>query len=242
MPNLRPEAAALMRTGRSALQPGAGDRDRILEALRSRLGDGILVDAPSGGGTGSAGVALRSGLHRWLLVGIGVPFIGLGAAWVLSRPHATPASLNATTQAVLAAPVETPPIENAVSPEVDQGPPAGIAVGRVASAPRPGPTRPTTRTASDSLLEEVSLLGKATQELNGGRPDDALKTLAEHERRFPAGSLAEERVATRVEALCALGRGTEAKGEVAKLIRIRPRSSYLEHARTVCGWDPGATP
>jgi outer membrane protein assembly factor BamD (BamD/ComL family) len=91
--------------------------------------------------------------------------------------------------------------------------------------------------APDSLPEEVRLLSKAEQQLSAGRADDALRTLGEHERRFPGGVLAEERLAARVQALCALGRVTEARADLARLARAYPQSPHLDRARKFCGVD-----
>jgi outer membrane protein assembly factor BamD (BamD/ComL family) len=91
--------------------------------------------------------------------------------------------------------------------------------------------------APDSLPEEVRLLSKAEQQLSAGRADDALRTLGEHERRFPGGVLAEERLAARVQALCALGRLAEARADLARLAHAYPQSAHLDRARKFCGID-----
>jgi outer membrane protein assembly factor BamD (BamD/ComL family) len=93
------------------------------------------------------------------------------------------------------------------------------------------------RPASDSLAEEVSLVSKAEQRLYAGYADDALKILAEHERRFPNGTLAEQRMAARVQSLCTLGRIAEAKIDLAKLARAYPLSPQLDRGRKLCGID-----
>jgi outer membrane protein assembly factor BamD (BamD/ComL family) len=90
---------------------------------------------------------------------------------------------------------------------------------------------------SDSLPEEVRLLSKAEQQVGAGHADQALTTLNEHERRFPGGALAEERLAARVQALCALGRVSEAQAELAKLAHTHPRSAHFDRARRFCGID-----
>ena len=57
------------------------------------------------------------------------------------------------------------------------------------------------------------------------------RLLNEHERRFGNGLLAEERIAARIQALCALGRTTEAD---AQLARLSPKSLHGEPARQAC--------
>jgi hypothetical protein len=58
-----------------------------------------------------------------------------------------------------------------------------------------------------------------------------LKTLDEYQRRFPKGQLTEERRAARAQALCALGRRSEAEGELA---RLAPQSLAAARAKQVC--------
>jgi outer membrane protein assembly factor BamD (BamD/ComL family) len=93
------------------------------------------------------------------------------------------------------------------------------------------------RSPSDSLPEEVRLLSKAEHQLSAGHADEALATLGEHERRFPGGALAEERLAARVQSLCALGRLGEAKADLTKLARSYPASAHFDRARRFCGID-----
>ncbi|MGB1017010.1 MAG: sigma-70 family RNA polymerase sigma factor, partial [Nannocystaceae bacterium] len=77
-----------------------------------------------------------------------------------------------------------------------------------------------------TLGEEARLLAEAKKALNGGAPGEALLPLAEHGRRFATGSLADAREGLRIEALCALGRGREARGAAASLRRTHPDSSF----------------
>jgi hypothetical protein len=82
------------------------------------------------------------------------------------------------------------------------------------------------------LAEEVTLLSRATSALRSGQPNDALKSLNEHQSKFPRGLLSEERRAARAQALCALGRHSEAEREIAKLA---PASPQAARARQLCG-------
>jgi hypothetical protein len=130
------------------------------------------------------------------------------------------------------APSATPPVD-----------PAPLYATHPAETAGPGPRgnpRVAARPGADTLSSEVALLGQATLDLNQGQPAEALATFEEHERRFPAGALAEERMAGEAEALCALGRTREAKLEASRLTAGYPGSSHLKHVRTACGW--GADP
>ena len=68
-------------------------------------------------------------------------------------------------------------------------------------------------------------------------PARAHWSLAEHERRFPKGALTEQRIAARVEALCAVGSYPEARANLARLARAYPRSPHIDGARRFCGSD-----
>ena len=77
-------------------------------------------------------------------------------------------------------------------------------------------------------------MSRAETDLHGGRPESALKALAEHERKFGNGVLAEERAAARIQALCALGRTAEADAQLARLTRSAPNSPHTERALQAC--------
>jgi outer membrane protein assembly factor BamD (BamD/ComL family) len=92
---------------------------------------------------------------------------------------------------------------------------------------------------SDRLAEEVELLSRAQTELRSGRYDTALRSLEEHARKFPRGTLAQERRATRIQALCSSGRTREADTELA---RLSPGSVHEGRTREICAAARKATP
>jgi predicted Zn-dependent protease len=89
------------------------------------------------------------------------------------------------------------------------------------------------------LAKEIAMLSQASADLHAGRPAAALTVLDEHQRKFPHGELGQERTSGRIQALCALGRMTEAQAELARLARTSPNSPHLARARKACG--SGAT-
>ena len=93
--------------------------------------------------------------------------------------------------------------------------PSPSAVVAGASSSRSAETQKTVSRTRDGLAEEVALLSRAETELRAGRPAKALLVLAEHQRKFPRGALAEERTAARIQALCALGLRDEANAQLA---------------------------
>jgi hypothetical protein len=78
----------------------------------------------------------------------------------------------------------------------------------VVAAPAPGAPAPAAATPAPSrLAAETQLLGEALTQLRQRQdPGAALATLDDYEARFPAGALAFDALAARVDALIALGR------------------------------------
>jgi hypothetical protein len=87
------------------------------------------------------------------------------------------------------------------------------------------------------LEEEVAVLDRATAALRKGDAAHALQWLAEHERRFPSGRLVDVRKATRVRALCRLGRDAQARAEAAVLQREHPGSNVAQGVPLDCSED-----
>ena len=67
----------------------------------------------------------------------------------------------------------------------------------------------------DRLAAELRLLTAARSALRSGDPELALRRLREHGASFPESTLAQERDATEVKALCALGRTDDARTRAA---------------------------
>jgi hypothetical protein len=231
VPERRPEVADLIRAGRTAFRPDDSDRERVLQSLAGTLGDGALLGGSHHPSEPGPSATPRFPVRTWVLGGLGtltiVGVVVAGHAWTarssLAAPSRTPAIL-----ATMAEPSATlPPAWNAEEQATPPPLTAPRSAARSSSAPLP----------SDSLPEEVRLLSRAEQQLNSGHADEALRTLGEHEQRFPSGALAEERMAGRVQTLCALGRVAEAKAGLAKLARAYPRSAHLDRARVSCGLE-----
>jgi hypothetical protein len=84
------------------------------------------------------------------------------------------------------------------------------------------------------LAPELALLRDARAALDRHDPQTALSLLDRHAQRYPAGTLQQERLATRALALCALGRGAEAAAAARELARVAPGSPYLASVRAAC--------
>jgi hypothetical protein len=241
MGDLTPEASALIRAGRTAFRPDATDRDRVLDSLRVKLGDAAFLDGPGQAELGKDGGAARLSLRGAKVWG-GVTALAVGTAvivaprlWTRLSAHVEAAAPSSSIQTA-----EPEPSASIVAPN-GEGAIREPARGENASSAPRSTVRPSA-SSTTSLTEEVRLLSKAERQLSDGLAEDALKTLGEHERRFPRGALAEERMAARVEALCALSRGAEARTELGRLSRAYPKSPHLDGARRFCGDELGATP
>jgi hypothetical protein len=91
---------------------------------------------------------------------------------------------------------------------------------------------------ADSAARELALLERARAAVASREFSTALGAIAEHQRRFPAGRLQEEREALRIRTLVALGRKDEAR-RVAERFRSRfPRSVLLARIEAAMGQPP----
>ncbi|HET7543213.1 MAG TPA: hypothetical protein VFK05_25240 [Polyangiaceae bacterium] len=239
MSDLTEGGKALVHAARQADRPSEADRERVLALLRERLGDAALlattaVQAPS---AASRAALLRSKLLKWGWVG---PTVLVAGAAVWFAPHAgqqrqaAPAA-SASVLSAPAAPSAAAEVAPSPSAQVVDGTPTRAESAEGASRAIDPQKTPRAR---DSLAEEVALLSRAETELHAGRPAKALVVLAEHQRKFPRGALAEERTAARIQALCALGRTEEANAQLRQLLHISPKSPQEERARQACRATP----
>jgi hypothetical protein len=153
--------------------------------------------------------------------------------------RAAPPSNNALEQAPALPTVNAEALPMAAPPNVQPSrfsPVRGHASRREAPVPAAAiesvPAQPSGQ--EDSLARETSLLRSARTALDAGDADRALALLARHAQLFPAGVLAEERLATRVLALCALGRVSEARETAGELESLAPASPHLTRVRSSC--------
>ena len=220
MSNSSPNGRTLLSEARAALRPNDEDRERVAAALRARLGAAVLPGAISE----QAGAAATQWLPLRLVASVvaGAGLIG-GLVYVggeASPPTATLRRLPSAAVSVVAFP--QPPPSSAAPP---QSPAPSKPMER---APGSGAQR------ADGLAREVAILARAARELRSGRAREALKSLDEHQRQFPAGVLAEERRAAKAQALCTLGRAGEAKAELLRLAKSAPQSASAARARQFC--------
>jgi hypothetical protein len=154
------------------------------------------------------------------------------AAPVDVTPRDPPVSEARTPRAIpqaIAMPTPTPTAP--VAATVAAPPPAAHAP----SPATPPPVATETQPAPSSLDLEIALVREARAALRGGDAARSLALLDEHARRFPGGSLGEDCDAERIHALCALGRGDEARSLAARFLAAHPASPHAPSVRASCG-------
>lgn len=207
MSELSPRARELVSSGKGALRPNDADRERVFQALQGRL-TGPL-------GAGDASAPLKAAPAKgWALVATGL--VGAGIVGTLLVHSGPPDAPPAPSVSLRVAPLSPPPAEPPV--ELPSAAPPAPAEPNAALAP------PSSRRAPDRLSEEVAILARAAADLRAGRAADALSALNEHQSKFPKGALTLERRAARAEALCVLGRFSEARSELARLPKSSPQA------------------
>lgn len=226
LPELEPEMAAFVAAYEAET---ARDEAQIEAALEK-------VTAQIGAGAGATG----TGLSMTAKIGIVGALIGVvGVIGLLSRDSEPEPKPSAPVVAAAPEP-EAPEVPVEPEPEIVEAPkeperqqpeqpkePEAVPEepARPVAKKRPTPKDPEPADDDDSLMAELALLQRTRKALRSGRPEDALKTAAQHRREFPDGRLAEERDATEVSALCALGRGDEARRKAAAFERAHPNAN-----------------
>ena len=236
MPELSPDLRRLVLATRATRFASAGNRARILEGLRARLGDAAIM------GAGTAQVVATSatpGFAYGKQSAIAIAGLTLLGGILFFTARAQRAFWTDANLEPIAVNVSTITSEFAADSSRIALPPESAASGSpVTVVPSIGDiTRAVTSNhAQDRLAAEVALLSRAQGALRNGRPVLALEVLNEHERKFGNGQLREERIAARVQALCALGRTAEARAQLAQL---SPNSIHSDLSRQACGSGKG---
>jgi len=176
---------------------------------------------------------------RWLLAAA-IVFVAanLLAAAVRARREAARSAFGASSalasqsnslsknRALPAASASAAPSAPADAPESAELAPPASAKARVAPAIS---TR--ALSVSEAYARELRVLEPARVAVARGQFLSALTALAEHERRFPAGQLAEERQALRVQALSGLNRASDARRAAAAFRQRFPGSVLLSRMK-----------
>lgn len=266
MSGLGPEAMELIAAAREGDEPTQADQDRVEAAIAARLATTAAIGLAAGAAVkssisapatsraiGSLGLA---GVRPWLAAAVLVSVAALGVVAVrvamlgglTSRAIATagttavpPASLSAEEPARVVEPPTNVP-GNALGPAAPEEPGGPVERrARVVAAPAsvaPGAVSTRAGSPTSDVAAEVLLLGDAHAAIRNGQAEHALVLLDEHARRFPRGALGEERDASRITALCALGRVAEARAAADRFLRVSPLSPHAGRVRDSCGGSP----
>jgi hypothetical protein len=158
--------------------------------------------------------------------------VGAAGAIAIEHGHRRPAPL------VDAAPL---PAER-VPGERDPGPAPPSAVAPLplipASSASPATASSSARHVAaaesvDTLREEARTLDGARNRLANGDPAASLQRLAEYDRRFTNGSLHEEALLLRIEALVRLGNRTDARALATRFLKAYPTSVHAERVKSL---------
>jgi RNA polymerase sigma-70 factor (ECF subfamily) len=232
---LSEEGSRIVSSAREEYSPAQGDKARNRRALALRIAVG--TSAVSSVATGSV---LSSAASKVVLIGLAATtVVGAGAVtyeWTnqrmreVERPAAARSVARGSPSGNVAAP-NAPPTRSL--PDVVSNPPASSTVVLSARAPRVA-SPPASSDRKPDVQAELALLRDARSALSAGDPRRALELTDAHARAFPHGVLAEERRATRIVALCSLGRVTEGRREAQAFVERAPDSPLAERVHTAC--------
>jgi len=130
-----------------------------------------------------------------------------------------------------------PELARAIEPSVTSDAPSvkeAKAAPSVAEFASTGSSAQRATPAEESLLAEARALREVQRVLRGGNSSRALTLLAEQDRQYANGQLAEARAAARTMALCANQSGENARKTAASFAARWPRSILLPSVRTAC--------
>jgi len=257
MRELSRDSKAIIEAARDLDDPKPADRARMRKAVFAAVtGGAALVSGTAAGTAAASGGAASAGAGGLLIAKVAavVAVAGVIGGVVVLEPWAdTPAPDTAAPsgQSRWAAPVTprqarvqvvaqvpTPVAEVPAEPviEAEAAPPLpreGLAPVRTHPATAVVP-EPTPAPEPPQLGAELALLRQAHAAQRAGDPGQALLLLDQHARRFPAGILDAERLATRVLVLCDLGRVAEARAGAERFLATRPDSPLSARIRASC--------
>jgi hypothetical protein len=205
-------------------------RQRLRKRLGSALAAGTLSTsitiAQAAGATVSSTGTLTSAALWSVLVGFTVGVVVIAPTFIQQR------SAHSRFNAVVASSPRQP-IPSLITGLAS----AAIETPEVPSA-EPAPMgeslAPPSKPEQNSIAREAKLLAEAQLALKSGAPEVALQALNRYLDECPKARLIEEATATRVVALCSLGRIDEGKRWAIEFETKYPNSPLLPRVRSVC--------
>jgi hypothetical protein len=208
---------------------GAGDAAR-LAAIAARLGPALAPTATKSGPNGNVSGPFaivrprkRAG-QAAIVAALLAACVALAYAAYRGRTRPSPPPVE-TPAAIQSAPAESPaalPVPDSSAAIASAEPAASASTAPMA---KPRSASPSASAKDEALLEEHALLAQARRALDSS-PSETLARVAEHQKRFPGGTLVVEREFLRISALARLGRAAQARAARDVFVAQWPRSAY----------------
>lgn len=266
MSKLSPEFKQLIATARASFTPDERALTTLRASLQTQFdrasGSSAARDVSDAPLDWDAHMPRRALITRW--VGV-IVLAAIGGSMALiggerARPGTpTPAPVEVTPPRARTVPTRTDAPQQqrsaAVRPKTPQpqflpphATPGSRAPARVAPHGRPeasvaprAPAAPVSLahldSSEDPLEQELKVLRASRAALDRGDAAQAVALLDQHDLRFPRGPLRQERLATRVLALCALGNQRDARATASELLQLAPHAPYMTRLRRSCVSD-----
>lgn len=195
-----------------------------------------VVALSIGIGAGGYAVASRLGPEPATSTGVVSPLADHAAAAAPVKPARAPAPVAST-------PIETlpsAPLATAAGPRAQPVTATHAEQGAMPGTEAPSAVAPRVPPAAsvvpvETFEAETRALRGAVAMLRDGQAERALATLDAQDALYTPGALGEEREATRINALCLLGRTDEARGARRRFLDVHPRSLLAARVRASCG-------
>ncbi len=252
MKQLREDAQRVFELARHAHEPPPDAKSRTRDRLQARLAAGAILSA--GAVASKTTLALGMGaLGKGPVVALllmGAASVGYGIGTLMDAPQVSvpqrpknpkPVAASAVAAQRLTAEsrrnetaAQANPTPGAAMPSKSVGPAPRVVPSATAPAPAQAANEPVMPSPAAGLAIETQLIRQAHQSIVSGDFGGALMLLGEHEQRFPAGVLTEERVATQVIAYCRSGRGAEAQARLRQFANRWPKSPHWSRIHSAC--------
>jgi RNA polymerase sigma factor (sigma-70 family) len=192
--------------------------------LAPRLG---LDIAPKAAAIGSVGAFAKIAA---VACGVTLSIVAVGT---IARGAASPTRVETSTRE---SPTAAATAEDRVAPAVlpPTAPRVATEVAEDTPPARSDRSRSPAADPAPSLARDNALVQEAAAQLRAGDAADALATTSRHASEFPKSALVDARTALRIEALCALGKSPQARGEALVFLRERPATPVRARIERSC--------
>lgn len=227
--------ARLVELLRRSDAPSPDDMWRVRRAVGVRLAVGAAASTALVAGTRTSWAARLGTLGSWgkgLLLAGSLAGAGVGAWHLQGSPKSVGAPLRRSNAVLDSGSTQVKTLPSTSSDEAST--PTGGEDHGVESEKAPVTSKAANRGAQSTLEAELALLGKAQRSLKSGQPNEALRALDEHARRFPSGVLSAERTGVKPVALCQAGRLDEGRSAATSYLRVVPNSVLSNRIRVAC--------